>query len=137
MILTTKQEEGLRVAVARYKDREAYTCISGYAGSGKSTLVKYIIAALGVSPEEVTYIAYTGKAAQVLKQKGCPNATTVHKLLYRAESLPNGKYRFKPVKKLNSKLKVIVVDECSMLPLEMWNLLMSHKRYVLATGDPG
>ena len=39
MILTTKQEEGLKIAVRRFKDREPWTCISGYAGTGKSTLV--------------------------------------------------------------------------------------------------
>lgn len=31
MILTAKQEEGLKIAVARYKNKEAYTCIAGYA----------------------------------------------------------------------------------------------------------
>ena len=31
MILTTKQEEGLKIAVARYKNNEKYTCIAGYA----------------------------------------------------------------------------------------------------------
>lgn len=31
MILTTKQEEGLKCAVARYKSKKPYTCISGYA----------------------------------------------------------------------------------------------------------
>lgn len=31
MILTLKQEEGLKIAVARYKQREKYTVISGYA----------------------------------------------------------------------------------------------------------
>jgi len=31
MILTAKQEEGLKIAVARYKQREKYTVISGYA----------------------------------------------------------------------------------------------------------
>ena len=31
MILTKKQEEGLDIAVARYKNKEPYTCISGYA----------------------------------------------------------------------------------------------------------
>lgn len=31
MILTNKQEEGLKIAVARYKNKEAYTCIAGYA----------------------------------------------------------------------------------------------------------
>ena len=31
MILTLKQEEGLKIAVARYRQREKYTVISGYA----------------------------------------------------------------------------------------------------------
>ena len=29
MILTKKQEEGLKIAVDRYKNREAWTCIAG------------------------------------------------------------------------------------------------------------
>ena len=31
MELTEKQEEGLKIAVARYKSNERYTCIAGYA----------------------------------------------------------------------------------------------------------
>lgn len=31
MELTRKQEEGLKIAVARYRKREAYTVIAGYA----------------------------------------------------------------------------------------------------------
>lgn len=31
MILTNKQQEGLKVAVARYRNNEPYTCIAGYA----------------------------------------------------------------------------------------------------------
>ena len=31
MVLTKKQEEGVKIAVARYKQGEKYTCISGYA----------------------------------------------------------------------------------------------------------
>lgn len=31
MILTKKQEEGLKIAVARYRNNEKYTVISGYA----------------------------------------------------------------------------------------------------------
>lgn len=40
MILTTKQEEGLRIAVDRYKAHERWTCISGYASLDK--IRKYI-----------------------------------------------------------------------------------------------
>jgi exodeoxyribonuclease-5 len=134
MILTAKQEEGLKIAVERFKNHEPYTCISGYAGTGKSTLIKFIIAALDIPPEEVSYVAYTGKAAQVLKQKGCPNPVTAHKLLYKAKPMPNGTYKFVP--KPVSDYRIIVVDEISMLPKEMWQQLLSHRIHVLATGDP-
>ena len=136
MILTAKQEEGLKIAVARYKAHEAYTCISGYAGTGKSTLIKFIIAALGLEPEQVCYVAYTGKAAQVLKQKGCPNPYTAHKLLYKAKPMPNGTFKFEPKPSLDEGLEVIIVDEVSMLPKEMWLRLLSHRIHVIACGDP-
>lgn len=138
MILTKKQEEGLKIAVERFRNHELYTCIAGYAGSGKSTLIKFIISALDVDQEtEVAYVAYTGKAANVLQAKGCPNATTAHKLLYKAKPLPNGKFIFEEKDLRDSDLKVIVVDEVSMLPKQMWDLLISHHIYVIAAGDPG
>ena len=31
MELTNKQYHGLKIAVARYKNKEPYTCIAGYA----------------------------------------------------------------------------------------------------------
>lgn len=136
MILTNKQEEGLRIAVSRYKMGEPYTCISGYAGTGKSTLIQFIIAALGLEQEEVCYVAYTGKAAQVLKQKGCPNPITAHKLLYKAKPMPNGTYKFEPKLFLDGDYKIIIVDEVSMLPKEMWLKLLSHRVHVIACGDP-
>ena len=137
MILTTKQEEGLKIAVQRYKQGEKYTTIAGYAGTGKSTLVKFIIAALGLYNEDVAYVAYTGKAALVLKEKGCPNATTAHRLLYQSFPRKDGTFFHKPRRPLEYPYKLIVVDEVSMLPKEMWNLLLSHRAYILALGDPG
>lgn len=137
MILTEKQEQGLKIAVERYKNYESYTCIAGYAGSGKSTLIKFIIEALGLDPDiEVAYVSFTGKAAEVLRHKGCPNAMTAHKLLYHSKLLPNGKFKFIPKVALEGCFKVIVVDEISMLPVDLWELLLSHKVYVIACGDP-
>lgn len=137
MILTNKQQEGLKTAIERYKNKEPYTCISGYAGSGKSTLIKFIVAALGFAPEDVAYIAFTGKAANVLQQKGCPNAMTAHKLLYTAKQLPSGLYYFEEKRKLDEDYKLLVVDEVSMLPRPMWELLLRHHIYIIAAGDPG
>ena len=79
-------------------------------------------------------MAFTGKAATVLQQKGCPNATTAHKLLYQAYPRPDGTFCFLPKDSID--YRVVVVDEISMLPKQMWRLLLSHGVYVLACGDP-
>lgn len=136
MILTNKQEQGLKLAVARYKAKEPWTCIAGYAGTGKSTLVKFIISALNLQPEDVAYVTFTGKAASVLRHKGCPNAMTAHKLLYFSKRMPNGRFVFKPRPTLEGNYSLIVVDEISMLPNDLWELLLSHKKHVIALGDP-
>lgn len=135
MQLTDKQQEGLELAVARYRSNKPYTVIAGYAGTGKSTLVKFIISALGIEPEDVAYVAFTGKAANVLAKKGCPNATTAHKLLYYSKQLPNGKFLHKPKSRLEP-YKLIVVDEISMLPIDMWQLLLKHHIPIICCGDP-
>ena len=44
MILTRKQEEGLKIVLDKHKKGDKYAVIAGYAGTGKSTLVKFIIA---------------------------------------------------------------------------------------------
>jgi len=52
----------------------------GYAGTGKTTMAKEL--ASGVKGD-VLFGAFTGKAAHVLQQKGCP-ARTIHSLIYRS-----------------------------------------------------
>ena len=135
MILTNGQEKGLKVAIERYRHKEPYTVIAGPAGSGKSSLVRFIIDALDLPEDKVVYITYTGKASLVLRNKGCHNAITAHKLLYHAKEKPDGTFEFKPKKYLDYDYKIIVLDECSMLPEDMWTLLLSHKVHVIALGD--
>lgn len=137
MILTNGQEKGLKIAVERYKNGEPYTVIAGYAGSGKSTLVSHIVDALNISPSDVCYVAYTGKAALVLKEKGCENSMTAHRLLYYSKERLDGTFEHIPRKSLEYHYKLIVVDEVSMLPEDMFDLLMSHCIHIIALGDPG
>jgi exodeoxyribonuclease-5 len=60
----------------------------GYAGSGKSTITRYAIEALGLEIGSgrgwggVQFAAFTGKAALVMTRKGTP-ASTIHSLIYR------------------------------------------------------
>lgn len=52
--------------------------------------------------------------------------------------MANGTFKFFP--KDNSELaqyKVIVVDEVSMLPKKLWDLMLTHGIYIIAAGDPG
>lgn len=136
MELTDGQKKGLEIACQRYKDNKPYTVIAGYAGTGKTTLVHFIIQELGLHENQVVFVAYTGKAALVLKQKGNKNAMTAHKLLYHSEELPDGTYRHTPRVKLEKKYSLVVVDEASMLPQEMIDLLLSHHVHTIFLGDP-
>lgn len=136
MELTKKQEEGLKIAVERYKNNEAYTCIAGYAGTGKSTLVKFIIDALEVPYDKIAFCAYTGKAATVLAKKGNPGATTAHRLLYHTKEMEDGTYVHTPRTSPEEDLKLVVVDEVSMLEKEQWDILMKWHIPVICLGDP-
>ena len=135
MILTKKQEEGLLTSIERYNSNCKYTVISGYAGTGKSTLVRFIIEALDVDENDVCYCAFTGKAAEVLRKKGNKNACTLHKLLYESIPKPNGGFIRKP--KPSIGYKIVVVDEISMAPKILIDLLFTHDVYVICLGDPG
>ena len=136
MELTKVQAEGLRVAVERYKTKQPYTCISGFAGSGKSTLVQFIIDALNIHEDDVVFATFTGKASLVLRNKGCQNAMTLHRLLYIPKVDSDGEVEFEPRETLEQPYKLIVVDEVSMVSKEIWDLLLSHKVYIIALGDP-
>ena len=134
MILTRKQEEGLKIAVERHRAHEKYTVIAGYAGTGKSTLVKFIIEALDVDHGKVCYATFTGKAAQVLAKKGNKNAMTLHKLLF--DSIPRKGGGFMRIPKKTLEYTVVVVDEISMAPKSIIDKLFQHNVYVICLGDP-
>ena len=71
-------------------------------------MVKFIISALDVEESKVAYAAYTGKAAEVLRKKGNPNAMTLHRLLYDSIPRPAGGFYRKPKTKLD--YTIVVVD---------------------------
>src|SRR5437764_5128863 len=106
----------------------------GYAGTGKTTLARHV--AEGVDGE-VKFAAFTGKAALVMRNKGCDNASTIHSLIYRAKESGVEQPSFElwddaPA----SKAKLIVIDECSMVDAELGRDLMSFDCPLLVLGDP-
>ncbi len=106
----------------------------GYAGTGKTMLARHI--ADGVDGK-VLFAAFTGKAAQVMRSRGCAGASTIHSLIYRAresgEESPNFElWDDAPA----SKAKLIIIDECSMVDAELGRDLMSFDVPLLVLGDP-
>src|SRR5437660_11984913 len=106
----------------------------GYAGTGKTTLARHLAAHI---EGEVKFAAFTGKAALVMRAKGCAGASTIHSLIYRAresgEETPNFElWDDSPA----SKAALIVIDECSMVDAELGRDLMSFGVPVLVLGDP-
>jgi exodeoxyribonuclease V len=106
----------------------------GYAGSGKTTLARTIAED---SDGDVVFGAFTGKAALVLRSKGCTDARTIHSLIYRARDTDTEE----PTFELNdespaAKANLIIIDECSMVDAELGRDLLSFGKPVLVLGDP-
>ena len=106
----------------------------GYAGTGKTTLAKHL--AQGFDGR-VLFAAFTGKAAMVMRHKGCQGASTIHSLIYRPieseTEVPTFElWRDAPA----AQAKLIVIDECSMVDAELGRDLMSFRAPLLVLGDP-
>ncbi len=106
----------------------------GYAGTGKTTLARHIA---GDVEGDVQFAAFTGKAALVLRSKGCGEARTIHSMIYRPKDLDSDEPSFV----LNedspaSKASLIVIDECSMVDEDLGRDLLSFGKKVLVLGDP-
>lgn len=121
--------------------------LSGYAGTGKTFLINYVVSEiLKLQSNEVAYITPTGKAACVLIQQGRVEASTLHKLIYDANQIEelknvNGieviekRVEFTRKDFLPEHLKLIVLDEISMVKDEVFKDLLFFNIPVICAGD--
>jgi len=126
--------------------RDWFTCASirpffklgGLAGCGKTFIIRYIMDVLKLNIYgDVAFCAFTGKASLVMIGKGLP-ATTIHKLIYDYEKDDEtGKIKYTKRSALPDYIKLIVVDEASMVSEKIHNDLMSFKIPILYIGDYG
>lgn len=120
--------------------------LTGFAGTGKTTLLKHTVTeTLALTDESVAFVTPTGKAATVLLRQGIP-ATTVHRLIYQSittqvEVEINGKkvkvekLTFKRRENIDKNIKLIVLDEASMVSDDLlWDLLEFGVK-ILLCGD--
>jgi exodeoxyribonuclease V len=104
--------------------------LSGYAGTGKSTVIKHLVELL----PKFAVCAYTGKAANVLRVKGM-DAKTIHSLIYKAYTDEEKRVYFS----LASSLECdgIIVDEASMVSEGIYNDLKHFNKPIIFVGDHG
>jgi len=106
----------------------------GYAGTGKSTLARYLAEHVD---GHVAFAAFTGKAALVMRARGCRDARTIHSLIYRATDTETEEPSFELNDESDAaRAALIVIDECSMVDDELGRDLLSFGKKVLVLGDP-
>lgn len=125
--LSPSQSEALRkIAGFLHNPEEHIFLLKGYAGTGKTFIVKGLVEYLASRGRCYKLAAPTGKASQVLAQKAGANAGTLHSLIYnisgmkeyKTENLENSEtYRFYADLKVNDNPAntVYIVDEASMV----------------------
>lgn len=130
---TDLQSEALDKIEDWYKTDSKFYVLGGYAGSGKSTIAKEIKKRIS----NCYFVAYTGKAAHVLREKGVGGASTIHSFLYDYQGKDeNGD----PVFLLGDhgliKEFLLIIDEYSMLSQQVIDDILSKCPKVLFIGDP-
>lgn len=121
----TKQQQHVFDAIKEFMDSDASVFIlKGYAGTGKTTIVK-VIADYLAQNQHVYLMAPTGRAARVLAAKTGRTAVTIHKAIYEkacvvsknVKDVAESEFKFIfPVRKNEHGGKIVaIVDEASMV----------------------
>lgn len=129
--LTPRQAKALRdIVFGVKKDNKLEQTLGGYAGTGKTTLIKYMMDYLngfGIA-------AYTGKAANVLRKKGLSQASTIHSMIY-VPYFQDGSVHFELAASL--PYEGVIIDEASMVSEEIYYDLKSFGIPIVFVGDHG
>lgn len=137
MELTEEQERAVEAFGELYRNRYRSSgsrlVIGGYAGTGKTTIIRAIVDTYG--SRDLAVCAPTGKAAHVLRTKGV-DACTLHSLIYTPRGQDaDGNVIFK--RNGNPMPRVVICDEASMLSVQLVQDLSRAVKHVLYVGDHG
>ena len=99
------------------------TIITGGPGTGKTTVVRAIIAIFNRLGIDTALCAPTGRAAKRLSEATCEEAKTIHRLL-EMERTDTEEMRFNRNARNPLSEKVVIVDEASMIDLFLMNALV-------------
>ena len=143
MILNPGQERALAEILGAFNPGDRHL-LTGYAGSGKTTLMQRVALEFQKHKRAVVLTAPTHKAVSVLaaktKQAGIPvECQTIHSLLSLKPETRGDRQEFVRKKYAPPVTQdVVVIDECSMLDAAMMRHIRRHlpNSFVLFVGDP-
>ena len=138
-IYLTDEQKNLIKSVVKELPNEQITTIGGYAGTGKTTVLKILTEVL--SRKNLNYLAcaYTGKAANVLRKKGM-SADTIHGTIYKPYKNEHNETIWHLAHKSDIVARGIdgfIVDEASMVSKEIHDDLSSYGLPIIYVGDHG
>ena len=127
-------------AIASDRSAPQMACLLGLAGTGKTTVATELIERIRHGAGLSTAVcAPTGKAASVLRRKGCLDASTLHRAIYKLDeeaSETQGKLVWE--RRMNSRqASLVIVDEASMITEDQIADLKVVFGRILLVGDPG
>ena len=93
--------------------------VNGYAGTGKTTAIAAVIAALRDVGTKSVLLAPTGRAAKVLSGITHRPASTIHKHIYRQKSVGSDGYGQFSLAPNKSRSTLFVVDEVSLIGIDV------------------
>ena len=121
------------------QSREQYVCVSGYAGTGKSYLIKVLSNVLNEAKPNIriAYCCLTAKAALVLKQNGIDSARTIHNLIYEVKYTKDkkGNVVVHFYKKKILPFDLIIIDEASMVSEKLFDDICDYGIPIICVGD--
>lgn len=114
--LSPDQQTARDAIINAIRDGQRQMVLSGPAGSGKTTLMRQVLADLREIRRETVLLAPTGKAAARLRDTTGAETSTIHKALYRTiNEHATGSVDFADPRAVASRNGVIVCDEASMV----------------------
>lgn len=125
--LTTDQENAIeKIEQFLHSDKHIFI-LKGYAGSGKTTIIKGIVKYLQENKKLVKLLAPTGRAAKIITDKIGIKATSIHKGIYSLDLIDEEEssdntpkpddflFSYKIYSNVDAYRTIFIVDESSMI----------------------
>lgn len=135
--LTEEQRSAVKTLIGKIDEKQIQT-LGGYAGTGKSICVRHLAGHF----DDWAVVAYTGKAASVLRKRGVLEARTIHSTIYRPIEEDDGTIRYElkraeDLKVNDRRIGGFLIDEASMVGKSVLADLKSFGLPIIAVGDHG